>query len=249
MELKPKKAVKYWEMNKTDDNVGEISIYGEIVSDKWYDNETSAISFKDDLNDLGDVDTINLHINSPGGSVFEGTAIHNMLKMHKATVNVYVDGLAASIASVIAMSGDTIFMPENAMLMIHNPWTFAVGNAKELRKQADDLDRIAQASIKTYLSKSNGKIDEETLTQLLDEEPWLSAQEALDYGLADEVLEANQAVASLPGEFLERYKRVPSQLRKESAPPSSINRQKLITQANNKIAYVNNTLGGINKWV
>lgn len=249
MELKPKKAVKYWEMNKTDDNVGEISIYGEIVSDKWYDDETSAISFKSDLDELGDVDTINLHINSPGGSVFEGIAIHNMLKMHKATVNVYVDGLAASIASVIAMSGDTIFMPENAMLMIHNPWTFAVGNAKELRKQADDLDRIAQASIKTYLSKSNGKIDEETLTQLLDEETWLSAQEAFDYGLADEVLEANQAVASLPGEFLERYKRVPSQLRKESAPTSSINRQKLITQANNKIAYVNNTLGGINKWV
>lgn len=236
-------------MSKINDNVGEISIYGEIVSEKWFDEETSATSFKDDLNDLGDVDTINLHINSPGGSVFEGIAIHNMLKMHKATVNVYVDGLAASIASVIAMSGDTIFMPENSMLMIHNPWTFAMGNAKELRKQADDLDRIAQASIKTYLSKSNGKIDEETLVKLLDEETWLSAQEAVDYGLADEVLEANQAVASLPGEFLERYKRVPSQLRKESAPATSINRQKLITQANNKIAYVNNTLGGINKWV
>ena len=247
--MEPKKPIKYWEMSKTNDNVGEISIYGEIVSEKWFDEETSATSFKDDLNDLDDVDTINLHINSPGGSVFEGIAIHNMLKMHKATVNVYVDGLAASIASVIAMSGDTIFMPENSMLMIHNPWTFAMGNAKELRKQADDLDRIAQASIKTYLSKSNGKIDEETLVKLLDEETWLSAQEAVDYGLADEVLEANQAVASLPGEFLERYKRVPSQLRKESAPASSINRQKLITQANNKIAYVNNTLGGINKWV
>ena len=249
MVMEPKKPIKYWEMSKTNDNVGEISIYGEIVSEKWFDEETSATSFKDDLNDLGDVDTINLHINSPGGSVFEGIAIHNMLKMHKATVNVYVDGLAASIASVIAMSGDTIFMPENSMLMIHNPWTFAMGNAKELRKQADDLDRIAQASIKTYLSKSNGKINEETLVKLLDEETWLSAQEAVDYGLADEVLEANQAVASLPGEFLERYKRVPSQLRKESAPASSINRQKLITQANNKIAYVNNTLGGINKWV
>ena len=236
-------------MTKSDDNVGEISIYGEIVSEKWFDEETSATSFKSDLDDLGNVDTINLHINSPGGSVFEGIAIHNMLKMHKATVNVYVDGLAASIASVIAMSGDTIFMPENSMLMIHNPWTFAMGNSKELRKQADDLDRIAQASIKTYLSKSNGKIDEETLVKLLDEETWLSAQEAVDYGLADEVLGANQAVASLPGEFLERYKRVPSQLRKESAPASSINRQKLITQANNKIAYVNNTLGGINKWV
>ena len=156
MESKLKKPIKYWEMSKTQDNIGEISIYGEIVSE-----EISATSFKDDLDDLGDVKTINLHINSPGGSVFEGIAIHNMLKMHKAKINVYVDGLAASIASVIAMSGDTIFMPENSMLMIHNPWTVAMGNSKELRKQADDLDRIAQMSVKTYLSKSNGKIDEE----------------------------------------------------------------------------------------
>lgn len=175
--MEPKKPIKYWEMSKINDNIGEISIYGEIVSEKWLDEETSATSFKDDLNDLGDVKTINLHINSPGGSVFEGIAIHNMLKMNKAKINVYVDGLAASIASVIAMSGDTIFMPENSMLMIHNPWTIAIGNSKELRKQADDLDRIAQMSVKTYLSKSNGKIDEETLVKLLDEETWLSAQE------------------------------------------------------------------------
>ena len=236
MEPKLKKPIKYWEMSKTQDNVGEIAIYGEIISDKWYDEEVSATSFKDDLDDLGDVKTINLHINSPGGSVFEGIAIHNMLKMHKANVNVYIDGLAASIASVIAMSGDTIFMPENSMLMIHNPWAVAMGNSKELRKQADNLDRIAQASVKTYLSKSNGKIDEET---------WLSAQEAVDYGLADEVLESNKAVASLPGEFLERYKHVPNQLIKQSAPGNSINRERLIVKAKEKIDYVNNTLGGV----
>lgn len=245
MEPKTKKPIKYWEMSKTQDNIGEISIYGEIVSEKWFDEEISATSFKDDLNDLGDVKTINLHINSPGGSVFEGIAIHNMLKMHKAKINVYVDGLAASIASVIAMSGDTIFMPENSMLMIHNPWTVAMGNSKELRKQADDLDRIAQMSVKTYLSKSNGKIDEETLVKLLDEETWLSAQEAVDYGLADEVLESNKAVASLQGEFLERYKHVPNQLIKQSAPGNSINRERLIVKAKEKIDYVNNTLGGV----
>lgn len=136
-------------------------------------------------------------------------------------------------------------MPENSMLMIHNPWTIAMGNSKELRKQADDLDRIAKSSIKTYLSKSNGKIDEETLVKLLDEETWLSAQEAVDYGLADEVLESNKAVASLPGEFLERYKHVPNQLIKQSAPGSSINREQLIVKAKEKINYVNNTLGGI----
>src|SRR5699024_3378016 len=133
MVMEPKKPIKYWKMSKTQDNVGEISIYGEIVSDKWYDEEVSATSFKDDLDGLGDVKTINLHINSPGGSVFEGIAIHNMLKMHKAKVNVYVDGLAASIASVIAMSGDTIFLSENSVLLIINLWTFVMGNVKAVR--------------------------------------------------------------------------------------------------------------------
>ena len=124
-------------------------IDGEIVTDEYYDTDTSAAGFRDALKDLGDVKTINLHINSPGGSVFEGIAIYNMLKQNKAHINVYVDGLAASIASVIAMSGDAIFMPSNSMLMIHNPWTMAIGNASELRKQADDLDKITESSIQT----------------------------------------------------------------------------------------------------
>lgn len=118
----------------------EMYIDGDIVTDEWEDSDTSAAGFRDALKSLGDVKNINLHINSPGGSVFEGIAIYNMLKQNPAHVNVYVDGLAASIASVIAMSGDAIFMPSNAMMMIHNPWTMAVGNAEELRKQADGLD-------------------------------------------------------------------------------------------------------------
>ena len=104
-------------------------IDGEIVTDEWKDSDTSAAGFRDALKSLGDVKEINLHINSPGGSVFEGIAIYNMLKQNKAKVNIYVDALAASIASVIAMSGDTIFMPSNSMMMIHNPYTVAFGNA------------------------------------------------------------------------------------------------------------------------
>jgi ATP-dependent Clp protease protease subunit len=102
---------------------------------------------------LGNMNTINLYVNSPGGSVFEGIAIHNMLKRHKAKVNVHVDALAASIASVIAMAGDTIFMPKNSMLMIHNPWTFQLWKcSSELRKVADDLDRIGSSIMQTDLS-------------------------------------------------------------------------------------------------
>ena len=196
----------------------ELFIDGEIVSDEYEDSDTSAAGFRDALKSLGDAKVINLHINSPGGSVFEGIAIYNMLKQNSAHINVYVDGLAASIASVIAMSGDAIFMPSNAMMMIHNPWTFAVGNANELRKQADDLDQITKSSIQTYLAKAGDKLDEDTLKDLMDNETWLTAQEAVDYGLADEVMEANKAAASIDQRFAERYLHVPKQLLVKDGP-------------------------------
>ena len=191
-------------------------IDGEIVTDEYEDTDTSAAGFRNALKSLGDVKSINLHINSPGGSVFEGIAIYNMLKQNSARINVYIDGLAASIASVIAMSGDAIFMPSNSMMMVHNPWVMAIGNASELRKQADDLDQITKSSVQTYLAKAGDKLDEKTLTQLMDDETWLTAQEAVDYGLADEVLEPNKAVASINKQFVSRYRHVPEQLIKQA---------------------------------
>lgn len=202
---------------EADTSQANMYIDGEIVTDEYEDTDTSAAGFRDALKSLGDVKNINLHINSPGGSVFEGIAIYNMLKQNSAHVNVYVDGLAASIASVIAMSGDAIFMPSNAMMMIHNPWTMAVGNATELRKQADDLDRITQASVQTYLNKAGDKLDEKTLKQLMDDETWLTAQQAVDYGLADEVMEANKAAASISKHFAQRYRHTPEQLIKNAS--------------------------------
>ncbi len=202
-------------MKKSSDKKASIYIEGAISSDDdWSrgENDTSAAQFRDDLKELGDVSTIDLHINSEGGSVFEGIAIYNMLKNNPAHINVHVDALAASIASVIAMSGDTIFMPKNSMLMIHNPWMMAMGNAKELRKQADDLDQIAKASRQSYLQKTGDKLDEETLEQLLDDETWLTADEAYNYGLADVVEEANQVAASVDKGFMQKYKHVPKQL-------------------------------------
>ena len=197
----------------------EMYIDGDIVTDEWEDSDTSAAGFRDALKSLGDVKNINLHINSPGGSVFEGIAIYNMLKQNPAHVNVYVDGLAASIASVIAMSGDAIFMPSNAMMMIHNPWTMAVGNADELRKQADDLDQITKSSVQTYLEKAGNKLDEKTLKQLMDDETWLTAQEAVDYGLADEVMAANKAAASINKRFVQLYRHIPEQLLSKKNEP------------------------------
>ncbi|WP_441775945.1 head maturation protease, ClpP-related [Limosilactobacillus fermentum] len=199
----------------------DLFIDGEIVSDEFYDNDTSAAGFRDSLKQLGDVKTINLHINSPGGSVFEGIAIYNMLKNNPAQINVYVDALAASIASVIAMSGDNIFMPSNSMLMIHNPWTMAMGNANDLRKQADDLDRIGELSVTTYLDKAGGKLDADTLHQLMDDETWLTAQQAVDYGLATEVIGANQMAACADLGFLKQFHNVPTQLAQRLAQPAT----------------------------
>lgn len=206
------KLPKFLDYKALSDSEAEIDIEGEIVSDPWMDTDTSASQFRDLLKQIGDAKTINLHINSPGGDVFEGVTIYNMLKQNKANIHVYVDGLAASIASVIAMAGDTISMPANSMLMIHNPWTFGQGNADDFRKLADDMDKIAESMKTSYLSKSNGKIDEDTLSDLMDQETWLTAQEAVDYGLADEVLEPVQMAACLTEEQAKAFKHAPKAL-------------------------------------
>lgn len=167
-------------------NTADIYIYGDIWDSWWSDETNSAICLKDKLLELGDISEINLHINSLGGDVFEGLAMFNLLKQHKATVKVYIDGIAASIASVIAMAGDEIYMPKNSMMMIHNCWTYECGNAKDLRKAADDLDKIMEASIESYLSKVN--IERDELVELLDGETWLTAQECLDKGFCTKIL-------------------------------------------------------------
>ncbi|UOQ95794.1 Clp protease ClpP [Halobacillus shinanisalinarum] len=246
---------KFWEMKMSavGNSSADIFIYGDIERYQWLEEDTTASSFKADLDELGDVSTINLYINSPGGSVFEGVTIHNMLKRHNAHINVYVDALAASIASVIAMAGDTIHMPKNSMLMIHNAWNIAIGNAAELRKAADDLDRINNSAVQSYLQKSGDKLDESKLQEMLDAETWLSADEAFQYGLCDVVLEENQMAASVSKELFEKYKNVPDFLNKKVEPKKSAaisekemaERQKIAEQARSNSNYINDILGGM----
>lgn len=189
-----------------------MHIDGEIVDEEYEDTDVSASGFRNALKQLGDIKELNLHINSPGGSVFQGIAIYNMLKESKAKVNVYVDGVAASIASVIAMAGDSIFMPSNSMMMIHNPYTYAVGNANELRKTADFLDKLTDASKQAYLDKAGNKLTSDKIQQIMDDETWLSAQETVDLGLADEVLAPVQVAASINNPFAKQFKHMPSEL-------------------------------------
>ena len=199
---------KYFQIKKKTDKKGEIFIYGDIVSEEWFANEVTAPGFKQQLDELGNVSEIDVHINSSGGNVFEGHAIYNMLKMHKAKINIYIDALAASIASVIAMSGDTIFMHKNSFLMIHNSWIMTVGNAKELRDTADLLDKTDEASNQAYLDRALN-ISEEELKELLDAETWLTASEALEKGFIDEI------AASISDERYKLFKSVPSSITKQ----------------------------------
>ena len=183
-----------WEIRQAAENTLDLYIYGDVMADgyDWWtdeiiESETSANHFREELEKYPNVVQINLYINSYGGSVFEGTAIYNQLKRHPAHKTVYVDGFACSIASVIAMAGDEIVMPKNTMMMIHNAWMGAVGNAAELRKAADDLETINAAG--RHLLKAGGKLDEGTLAAMMDAETWLTAEECICYGLADRFAE------------------------------------------------------------
>ncbi|MEB8131548.1 head maturation protease, ClpP-related [Mammaliicoccus sciuri] len=205
-------------------NEARIDIYGEVVPDDWRasDVDTSAVSFRNAIKDLGEVDTLNVHINSPGGSVYDGVAIFNMLRQHKASVTVHIDGLAASIASVIAMSGDKIVMPSNSMMMIHNAMSVSIGNANDMRKMADDLEKINESVINSYIAK-NPELDREYLKALMDDETWLTASEAYELGLVDVIDEPVAAVASIDKEQVNRFKNVPKMLKEMVETPKDTN--------------------------
>ena len=148
---------RYYSMKAAAAGEGEILLYSEIGGGGglFSDPGTNAEDFARDLKALGKVKTINCRINSPGGSVFEGMTIYNLLAAHPAKVVVHVDGLAASIASVIAMAGDTINIADNAMIMIHDAWGVGVGTADEISKTAEVLDSITATIAKTYAKRAS----------------------------------------------------------------------------------------------
>lgn len=153
----------------------EIGIYGEVG---WYPDD--AQTFISALINLGDVDRINLHINSPGGSVLDGFAIYNRLIAHKAKITVYIDGWAASIASVIAMAGDEIIAPANTWFMIHNPWVGIGGDADDLARMVEVLEKMKSQIITAYQRHSDRTRDE--LSDMMDAETWMTATDAIEAG-------------------------------------------------------------------
>ena len=201
--------------NQTDSSA-DLFFYGDIVSEtwqsEWYEDDMAPGDVKEFLDQLDGTENINIHINSGGGSVFGGIAIYNMLRRNNAHKTVYVDGLAASIASVIMMAGDEIVMPKNATVMIHKPsasYFFATKNADDLRKDAESLDTCQEAIMQTYMTKA--KVDKEEIEQKVNDETWLTGEEAAE--LFDiKVEETNDAVACAGSSMFFCYKNVPTSL-------------------------------------
>lgn len=186
------KSRKGFEIKNTTQTTAEIIIYSDI-GESWWSDSVSAKSFSDQLNALpATVNEITVRLNSPGGDVFDGVAIYNRLKQHKAKVIVYIDGLAASIASIIALAGDEIIMSEGALMMIHKPWTFTYGNSLELEETINRLDDVEEQLIGIYQRKT--KLDRSEIRQMLATETWFNADQAVEKGFATKKMAEEERV-------------------------------------------------------
>lgn len=227
------KQVKFWEFRNSKDSnsgIGELYMYGDISNYSWWEDDISPKSFKNDLDDLGDIETLNIYINSGGGDVFAGQAIYNILKRHKATKNIHIDGIAASIASVIAMAGDNIIMPSNALMMIHDPWTWGVGGIEDFERLLNSLNKIKDSIANVYVEKTG--LTKEEINNYMTDETWFTADEALELGFINQVDKNVEIAASMKKEGLfvnntkmnfENYK---------NKPKLNINTRKVINVVN-----------------
>lgn len=186
------------------EDAADIMIYDYIgfggISASDFANELNAVKAK----------TITVRMNTPGGDVFDGLAIYNSLKSHGAKIHVRVDGLAASIGSIIAMAGDTITMGESAFLMVHNPWALTIGNSADMRQMADVLDKIGGSLADIYASRAT--VTKEQAQQWMAAETWFTAQDAKTAGLADVVLAADAQTQDRSTFDLSGYAKVPAAL-------------------------------------
>lgn len=193
-------------LNASDDSA-DVYIYGDIGG--WWD----GIQPQDIAQEIAeyDVATLNVHVNSPGGIVFDGFAIYNAFASHPAHVVMSIEGIAASIASVIVMAGDEIRIGESANLMIHKPWSFMIGDADEMRQEAEILDNLEQGIVDIYKARTGG--DDEQLKNWMSAETWFRGQQAVDNGFADAIIENKKKEKSAArSDLLTLYQHTPSDL-------------------------------------
>ena len=177
---------KFWQVKNEADDSAELILYGPISETSWFDDDVTPMAFAEDLKAIGGKD-LTVRVNSPGGDVFAAQAIYNLLKCYKGKVTMRIDGLAASAATIITCAGDTVIMPGNALFMIHNPMSFSSGSAKDLREAADVLDKVRDTIVNVYTERCGDSLSAVKIKHMMDDETWMTAQEALDYGFVDEI--------------------------------------------------------------
>ena len=210
-------SAKYYEIHaKEKDDEAEILLYGDIGT-FWFEEGNTAKQFVEDLKAVKNARQLSIRINSGGGSVFDGMAIFNAIDRHSAQKTVYIDGLAASIASVIAMAGESIIIAENGIMMIHKPFGGVLGNATEMRKIAEALDKIEEGMITSYQRKS--KLQGNEIGKMMADETWMTAKEALEKGFVTQIGKKMEINASLKFD-LKNYRNVPKDIRNLLGLPS-----------------------------
>lgn len=205
----------------------DLYFYGDIVCDwwgAWTDEDQYPEQVKNFLNDAKGKE-LNIYINSGGGSVFAGLAIYNMLKRHQGYKTVYVDGLAGSIASVIAFAGDKVVIPPSASLMIHKPWSWSAGNAVDFRKLADDLDAIEECILAVYEENLKDGVDMAKIKELVDAETWLDGTKASEYFNIE--VGKNRQILNCTSEYFDSYRNVPDKFKNKSVKNDGLEAEKM----------------------
>jgi len=198
--------------NLTETSV-DIYFYGDIVSSEWGawdETDQYPDNVRKQLNECKGKD-LNIYINSGGGSVFAGMAIYSMLKRHDGYKRIYVDGLAGSIASVIALAGDEVYIPANAFFMIHKPWACICGNASDLQEYIEFLNRIEEGIVNVYAENLQEGVSVETIKELMEQETWLTGTQAAEY-FTVRTSDAIQAVACVSDVF-DKCKNTPDEFK------------------------------------
>lgn len=225
------------EIKNMNDSSADLYLYGDIVSSSWEsywaDEATCPQDITEFLKELDNTKELNIYINSGGGSVFAGIAIYNLLKRHQATKTVHVDGIAASIASVIAMAGDNIIIPNNAQLMIHKPLCGTGGNADDLRKTADILDQCQKSITDIYMQNVKEGITEQEITDLINNETWMTGQEASQYFNIQ--VESQSEIYASASEYFKEYKNTPEYLKAQVKKSENKNKVNELEKIKNEI--------------
>lgn len=211
------KEHKFYDFKNMNEQSSDLYVYGEIIDgEKWDETDVNLSDFQNSLNALFNNSTLNMYINSPGGSVFASSTMCSMLKRAKEnkniTINAFIDGLAASAASYLPMIADNIYMYNNSMLMIHKPMSVAWGNANDLQKEIDVLNKLEDnVMIPLYMNKC--KKDEEELKTLINNETWLDSKESNELFNITLIDEDKEAVACVDEELFKNYKNVPKKFK------------------------------------